>query len=175
MSNEVLSAIIERRSVRAFKNTAVPQEDLELLLKAMEAAPSAGNIQPWAFYVVHNDEVKKELCSISFNQNALIQAPIVIGICAKPAESAKTYGDLGTDFFCVQDTACVAQNLQLAAHSLGYGTVWIGIVKKDDVRTVLGAAKDEDPVALIALGVSNEEKPAPYDRIDWKSITTFVE
>lgn len=174
MSTDVIKALIERRSVRAFKDTPIPTEQLHLMLKSMEAAPSAGNIQPWSFYVISNSDIKEKLCETSFNQTALIQAPLVIGICAKPEESAKTYQDLGRDFFCVQDTACVAQNLQLAAYSLGYGSVWIGIVKKNEIRDIIGAKDDEVPVALIALGVADEE-PGAYERRDWQEITTFVE
>ncbi len=172
--NTVIDTIINRRSIRKFKDTQITQEHLQIMLKAMEAAPSAGNIQPWSFYVIKNKDVKKQLCEISFNQTALIEAPVVIAICAKPKESAATYQQLGQDFFCIQDTACVAQNLQLAAHSLGYGCVWIGIVKQDDIRQTIKATQSEQPVALIAIGIANET-PAAYDRIEWQKLTTFID
>jgi nitroreductase len=174
MSTSVIKAIIDRRSIRSFKSDTIPRQDIELLLKSMEAAPSAGNIQPWSFYVISNQEIKEKLTAISFNQTALSQAPLAFAICAKPQASAETYQELGANFFCVQDTACVAQNLQLAAHSLGYGTVWIGIVQKDEVRSAINAPADEDPVALIALGVPDEQ-PGEYQRVEWKEITTFID
>ena len=174
MSNSVIKAIVDRRSIRAFKNTPITPEDLNLLLKSMEAAPSAGNIQPWSIYVISNQEVKEKLTAVSFNQTALSQASLVFAICAKPLASAETYQELGAQFFCIQDTACVAQNLQLAAHSLGYGTVWIGIVQKDEIRSIIDAPPEEDPVALIALGIPNEPPPE-YQRVDWKEITTFID
>jgi len=60
---ELLEAIKERRSVRAFKQQDVPEETVEKLIDAARHAPSAGNIQPWEFVVVRNLEVKRKLAS----------------------------------------------------------------------------------------------------------------
>lgn len=172
--NQILSGIRERRSIREFTSDTVPHEDLEKMLSAMEAAPSAGNLQPWKFQVILNPEVKKKLFLVSFSQQALVDAPVVFAISAYPSKSAEKYGHTGMNLFCIQDTACVCQNLMLAAHSLGYGSVWIGVVHEQQVAAVLELESTEKPAALIAVG-KPKSPGGVYERIPWRKITTFIE
>ena len=57
LDNIVYNNMLERRSVRKYKDTKVSDEDIKLLLEAAMSAPSACNKQPWEFYVVKNEEV----------------------------------------------------------------------------------------------------------------------
>jgi nitroreductase len=169
----VIQNIFTRRSVRRLKSTSLPQEDIDLMLQCLEAAPSAGNLQPWFFYVVKNNELKKKLCQLSFDQKAVEQAPVVFVVCACPEESAAKYGDLGRNFFCIQDTAAAVQNLLLAIHDRGYAAVWIGVVKEDEIRECLNLPRDQKPVALIPVGLA-DETPAPMERKGWKTVSKII-
>jgi nitroreductase len=140
----------------------------------MEAAPSAGNLQPWGFYVVTRQELKDTLCTLSFDQQAVAQAGALFVITAKPALSAEKYDELGKTLFCLQDTACAAQNLLLAAHELGYGAVWIGVVKSREISEALDLPAAETPVALVPVGIPAEE-PGNYERTPWQEKTTFLD
>ena len=94
--SKVIDCIFKRRSIRNLKSDPIPQKDIDLLLQCLEAAPSAGNLQPWYFYVIKNQDLKKTLCELSFNQVVVEQAPVVFAVCAVPAVSQKEYGDCGS-------------------------------------------------------------------------------
>jgi nitroreductase len=169
----VIRAIFERRSIRALGPDPLPEKDLELLLRCLEAAPSAGNLQPWFFYVVKNPELKRQLCKLSFNQKAVEQAPVVFVVCAVPEESAKQYGDAGRNLFCIQDTAAAVQNILLAAHDLGYGAVWIGVLNGQEIAACLNLPAGQQPVALIPVG-QPAETPKPFERKGWLQVSKVI-
>ncbi|MCL5290359.1 MAG: nitroreductase family protein, partial [Firmicutes bacterium] len=107
---ETLTLLKSRFSVRRFKPDPVPDELLTQVLEAARWAPSAGNLQPWFFYVVKGREQKEALATFALNQRFLAQAPVCIVTCAEPARSARVYGDRGRDLYCYQDSAAAAQN-----------------------------------------------------------------
>jgi len=155
-TSAVIKNILTRRSIRKLKPDTIPQEDIDLMIKCLEASPSAGNLQPWFFYIVKNQEKKDKLCELSFNQEAVKQAPVVFVICSVPEESAATYEKIGEEFFCIQDTAAATQNLLLAVHDMGYATVWIGVVKAKEIAETLNMPSNQVPVAIIPVGMANE-------------------
>ncbi|HUU50748.1 MAG TPA: nitroreductase family protein, partial [Nitrospinota bacterium] len=83
--------ILKRRSCRDFSGEPLREGDLEILLEALRRAPSAGNIQPWFFYVVKNETIKKGLAQAAYGQNFLAKAPVVFVVCAIPRISATSY------------------------------------------------------------------------------------
>ncbi|HBT20085.1 MAG TPA: nitroreductase family protein [Peptococcaceae bacterium] len=157
MTNDVFEVIRERRSIRAFKPQNIPDEIVAKLLEAACRAPSAGNLQPWKFYVVKNEEIKKKLSAAAFNQSFVAQAPVVIVVCALPEESASRYGERGRSLYCIQDTAAAVQNLLLAAWALGIGSCWVGAFDEQMAASVLGLSKKERPVAIISLGYPRKD------------------
>jgi nitroreductase len=66
--------------------------------------------------------------------------------------------------FWPQDCSCAAQNMQLVAHDIGIGCVWVAIYPLADrvqkCREILGVPDDITPFALLAMGVPNEVLPA---------------
>ena len=56
-----MANLFTRVSIRKFQDKKIEKKDLEYILRAAMAAPSAGNQQPWEFYVVENREVLKQL------------------------------------------------------------------------------------------------------------------
>jgi nitroreductase len=174
MKSPVIDCIMNRRSIRSLKPDPLPDKDVETMLECLEAAPSAGNLQPWQFLVVRSPRLKDELCRLSFDQAVVKQAPVVFVVCAVPEQSAAEYGDVGKRLFCIQDTAAAVQNLLLAVHALGYGAVWIGVVKEQEIAACLQLPEGNVPVALIPVGLANET-PKPMERRGWRKITRFVE
>jgi len=152
MTEDVFEAIKERKSIRAFKSQDIPDATVTRLLEAACHAPSAGNLQPWKFYVVKSREIKEKLAEAAFNQRFLTQAPVVIVVCALPEESAVRYGERGKNLYCIQDTAAAVQNLLLSAWALGIGSCWVGAFDEQKTASVLGLSKKERPVAIIPLG-----------------------
>ncbi len=173
MNSQAIDCIMTRRSIRSLKPDSLPEKDIETLLSCLEAAPSAGNLQPWFFCLITDPAVKKQLCQLSFDQQVVMQAPLVFAVCALPEESAKQYGDVGRKLFAIQDTAAATQNLLLAAHALGYGAVWIGVVREQEVALCLGLPEGTVPVALVPVGYANET-PKPMERKGWRTLTKRI-
>ena len=69
-----MDSIIERRSIRKYKEVEVPQDQIEKIVEAAVKAPSAKNRQPWK-YIVYSESAKKELLDIMEDHHlkALIQ------------------------------------------------------------------------------------------------------
>jgi nitroreductase len=121
MGNQVLDAIANRRSIRGYGRDAVSGERLDAILKAAREAPSGLNRQPWHFTVVRNSgviaEVNAEAVKILEMEGSDIfyAAPLVIFISG---EKGWRWSKL--------DAGIAVQNIALAAHSLGLGSVILG-------------------------------------------------
>ena len=71
-------AVVERRATNAFAPDEVPEETLNAILQLGLQAPSGYNLQPWRFIVVREEENRKRLQSVAFNQPKVGQAPVVV-------------------------------------------------------------------------------------------------
>ncbi len=160
----VQDAINQRRSIRTYKKKPLPKGTVEALLESAHLAPSAGNIQPWAFIIADKAETKKALSHAAYEQKALTEAPVVIVVCANEEAAAERYGERGRNLYCIQDTAAAIQNILLTACSLGLGSCWIGAFKEAEISTMINAPKGMRPVALIPVGYPNES-PAARGRL----------
>ena len=157
---DVLEAIATRRSVREFKPDPVKEEDLKKILKAAQWAPSAGHCQPLELVVIKDPEVKLRLARAALGQMFIAEAPVVIVVCADVNRTMRRYGKRGEELYCIQDTAAAAMNITLAAHSLGYGTCWVGAFDELRVADVIRAPGGVRPLAILPVG-KPAEKPSP--------------
>ena len=150
---EVLEAIKTRRSIRHYKPDPVDDETLRKVLEAAHWAPSWGNTQCWRFIVVRDNSIKAELADslvktvkssdgTLYNPatKAIMQAPVVIVVCAELGKSGKFFGKPATDKgdWFMFDVALAMQNLALAAHALGLGTVIVGAIDAKKAAEILG-------------------------------------
>jgi nitroreductase len=163
MKMDVFKAIKGRRSVRAFTDEPVSEEEIMKIIDAARWAPSAGNIQPWEFVVVRDTKLKRELVEAASDQTFIEEAPVVLVVCANPTRSSRRYGSRGISLYCLQDTAAAIQNINLAAYALGLATCWVGTFQEEKTRRVLNLPDDLRPVAIIPVG-HPAEKPAPTPR-----------
>jgi nitroreductase len=148
----VIEAIKNRGSTRAFTNEPVSHEEVEQLIDAARHAPSAGNIQPWEFIIIRDPEIKKSIAQAALNQTFIEQASVTIAVCADTAKSGRGYGSRGTDLYCIQDTAAATQNILLSAEALGLATCWIGAFNEKQVKEILNLPNEVRPLALIPVG-----------------------
>ena len=168
---EVLHAISNRRSHRAYKTDQLPEDVLATILKAGLEAPSARNRQPWHFSVVQNagliqevhDEAAKNMTSETGSPRfkdpefqIFYHAPTVIFIFAD-----KEF------YWSHVDSGIAVENMALAAESLGVGSVILGLPlpafkgdKADDLRTRLECPGGYDFVVALALGYATDDKNA---------------
>ncbi len=157
---DVFEAIKNRRSVRAFSNQPVSDEEIDRLIDAARWAPSAGNLQPWEFIVVREPEIKHGLCRAAGNQTFIEEAPVVVVVCADPQRSAKGYRSRGINLYCLQDTAAATQNMLLTAQAMGLATCWVGAFHEEEARKVLRIPDGVRPVAIVPVGHAAEKPRA---------------
>lgn len=122
MGNPVLSAIADRRSIRSYTNVKVTREQFDILLKAAVQAPSARNSQPWHFSVVQNrallDEISAEV-NKNINQD--------VGDIFHGVQAAVFLSCDALSRWARHDCGIAVQTIALAAHSIGLGTVILGM------------------------------------------------
>lgn len=173
MKLDILEAISNRRSIRAFTDQEVSNDQVMYLLKAMIMSPSAGNQQPWRIYVIRDAKVKEKLALGAYGQAFIKKAPVVFVICRVPEESGARYKDRGRNLYSIQDTAAMTQTLLLATHALQLGACWVGAFNDSAIATALDCAPGVFPVAIVPVGYPAESPPSGSRRaID--SIVHFI-
>ncbi len=164
-ANETLEVIHNRKSVRHFTDQPVSKEQIEILLRAGMAAPTAVNRQPWAFYVVTQRETLDALGEQLPYAKMLHQAQAAIVVCGDMEKA----GNLKEKGYWVQDCAAATENILLAAESMGLGAVWTASYPYDDRTEVvireLELPKKYVPLNVIPIGYPTGED-MPKDK--WK-------
>ena len=133
MTNQVIETIKSRSSIRAYKPQMLTEEQVKILIDAALASPSARNMQPWSINVLQNKELITELekAIVDFfvqrdekgvidilksrNNKVFYDAPCVFVI---PIDPKNTYATI--------DAGILAQNIALAAKSIGLDSVILG-------------------------------------------------
>ena len=171
MGNEVLDAIMQRRSIYQFKPEAVSTEKITSILEAGRWAPSYANSQPWEFITVADSKLKQEVVEIvreTMAAHAGIEgAHVIIVTCVDPEKD---------QYHFVEDGAVATQNMALAAHSLGLATYWVGILSSTNdrksvehrIKEVLSIPERIRVISLLPLGVpaySIEKERKPLEEI----------
>jgi len=155
---ETLKAILTRRSIRKYTNNSLPEEYYEVMLKAAMHAPSARNRQPWHFIIISDRGILKQLAEVSPSWKMLEVAASAIVVC----------GDQNledSESFIIQDCSAATQNILLAAHELGLGSVWLGVHPREDrlipLKNILDIPENIIPVSMISIGKPDEERETP--------------
>ncbi|HIZ78694.1 MAG TPA: nitroreductase family protein [Candidatus Lachnoclostridium stercorigallinarum] len=163
---QTMETILTRRSIRSFEKKPIPEEDMKQIVDAALHAPSAMGRQTWKFTVVMNREKIQQLAraagKVLGREDYDMYSPEALIIPSNSKESR-----FGRD-----DNACAMENIFLAAHSLGIGSVWInqlhGICDEPAVREVLrefGIPDDHVVYGLAALGYADDTVIQPKERI----------
>jgi len=171
---ELMEAIRGRRSIRKYTSRAVDDKTLNTILEAARQAPSWANTQCWRFVVVRDEKLRNKLADtglviskkiLNRGTEAMRVTPIAIVVCAEmrqagysfkePKEPATDKGD-----WYMYDVALAMQNLTLAAHALGLGTVHVGAFDAIKVAEILGVPEGYAVVAMTPLGYPDESPKA---------------
>jgi nitroreductase len=173
---EVLEAIHNRRSIRRYKPDTIDDNAIQTALEAARWAPSWSNTQCWRFVVVRDTRIKAGLAGCLLMRpradtlvdnpalKSFHQAPVIIVLCAETGKAGfRSDGSPETDKgdWFMFDTALAMQNLVLAAHALGLGTVIIGAFDAEKATKILGVPEGFRVVAMTPLGVPDREGQAP--------------
>ena len=164
--NEVIKAMIERRSIRKFKPDMVPQDIIDQIIEAGTYAATGMNKQAPIIISVTNKALRDELSKVNAqimgrDVDPFYGAPVVLIVLADK-NAAPTY---------VYDGSLVMGNLMLAAHSLGIGSCWIHRAKQEfempeykKLLKDLGIEGDYEGIGHCILGYADCELPAPPAR-----------
>lgn len=181
--DDFLKFLTERRSVRKFKQEAVPDEIITKLLEAGRHAPSRANSQPWKFIVVTNEDNRKALSKAAYGQKLIANAPLSIVILGvvDPRKSVPDrtselvdagafgnevkefadhilddwkYNELKVD--CAMNSAIAAAQIMLAAEAFGLGCCWVKLCKDDDVLKSLNVPEGYYHTGILAIGYPDE-------------------
>jgi len=130
---------------------------IEDVLEAARLAPSGNNKQPWKFMIIKDT---KKLDGL-FYQDFVLKAPVIIVCAADPTVYQKVEGwDSEDDVRAIRDLSIATSQMVLQATELGLGTCYIGWVKKDKIKEVLGIEKKYLVPYVITLGYPDEEPDA---------------
>ncbi|HOW68050.1 MAG TPA: nitroreductase family protein [Candidatus Paceibacterota bacterium] len=152
-----LDFIFARRSIRVFESGPVGEAEVELLLRAAMAAPSAMARDPWRFVVIRQRDTLEAIAASLPNGGMLASAAVGIVVC----------GDLNVAHdrqlsYLLQDCSAAIENILLAASAIGLGACWLGVHPRENriarLREILDLPEDIIPVAGIALGIPGEKK-----------------
>ena len=147
---DMLEVIHSRRSIRQYADAPVTDAQVETVLRAAMAAPSASNQQPWRFVVVRDAAIRGKLAEATPYASPVGRAPVGIVVLGDTRDN-KHPG------FWVQDCAAAVENLLLATHAIGLGAVWIGVHPNEErasaVAAIVGAPDGVVPLCMIAVGV----------------------
>jgi nitroreductase len=188
--NQIIKNIKQRRSIRRYLDKKIPKKIIDEIIEAGRYAPSSHNSQPWRFIIVSKKSKIKELSNkvkawytflsrweflirifvkiqkinasakrklLSDKDMFFYDAPILILICSKPKR------------FYRQDCSCAAQNMMLAARSLGIGSCWIGFADvafnyNPRLSMSVGVPKDHKVVASLVFGYPEKFPSSTHPR-----------
>jgi nitroreductase len=157
-----INNIMTRTSIRQYTNEPVSKADIETMLRAGMAAPTAVNKQPWHFVAVTN---KEKLAELAGRRGMIKQAGVAIVVCGNLDKAMQGPAQA----FWIQDCSAATENILLAANALGLGAVWTGCYPMEDrvaeVSKVLKLPETIVPLCVIAIG-HPAEQPTPKDK--WK-------
>jgi nitroreductase len=173
---EIIEAIKGRRSVRSLRPDPIPEETLHTVLEAVRWSPSWANTQCWEVVVVKDTETKRLLTDTLSSANparkGIMQAPITLVLVGIKERAGFKRGSAETDKgdWYMFDCGIAMQNLCLAAHGEGLGTVIVGAFDAEKAARVLQVPPGRAVVTMTPLGYP-AKVPSPPKR---KEMETFV-
>lgn len=158
--NPVIENLLTRRSCRAFLEKKIPANQLNEILQTAIYAPSGMGRQSWQFTAVTDRAKIQQLCAAIGKELGRegynMYSPQVLIIPSNEADSP----------FGKEDNACALENIFLAAHSYGIGSVWInqlqGLSDRPAIRSLLtqfGIPQNHTVYGIAALGYPSAELP----------------
>jgi nitroreductase len=126
---EALDLIFRRRSIRKFTDEPVSNAQIDLLLQAAMAAPTAMNLKPWHFVVVTEAEILRRINhTLIFGK---MKAPCAVSVCGDLRAGKRV------EKFWIQDCSAATENLLLAATGLGLGAYGVALRQSRGIKSKL--------------------------------------
>lgn len=167
--NEVIRQLFERKSVRAFTEQEISDEDKQLILEAAAMAPTAGNQQLYTILDITDAALKEKLAESCDHQPFIAKGKMVLIFCADCRKWYEAFQAAGCEprlpgagdlMLAVSDAMIAAQNTVTAAWSLGIGSCYIGdIMENVEIhRDILALPSYVFPVGMLVFGYPTQQQ-----------------
>ena len=162
-----MEEILNRRSIRKYKNTPVDKDIIDKLLDSARLAPSGNNTQPWHFIVITDERIKEEVAKHANNQKWMLTAPVFIACVADIRSRIKDDRQIEIDeessFLevkqIIRDTSIASEHIVLEAIAQNLGTCWVAWFTQKEMRAVLGIPEDKYLLSILTVGYPDENPP----------------
>ena len=165
--------IDKRRSIRAFTDKKVEDAQIMELLAMAHKAPSGGNLCPWEFIIIRDQERLKAITENTFassnpklTQAWIATAPVIVVVCGLPGKITERYGNVMKDVreLMLQDIGAVVENFLLGAVDMGLASCWVVGFHKEPLKKLLALPEGVEPTVVLPLGYGANEgvlRPRP--------------
>jgi len=181
--NPVIKTLTEHRTIRKYKSDPISNELLEQILQAGFRASTTGNMQLYSVIVSRDDDKRKELCKLHFGQKMVEEAPVLLTFCAdfnrfnkwcRQRNAEPGYDNYLSFFTAAIDALLVAQNVCVAAESVGLGICYLGTTtyQADKLISFFDLPEGVVPVTTVVLGYP-AENPEQADRLPTEAMVHY--
>lgn len=156
----MLNILLERRSIRKYKDIKIEEQKINQILGAGKVAPSGKNKKPWELMVIEDKEILKELSMVKPKGGLFLsETPTAIAVIGNE-ELSDTW---------VEDCSIVSTFIQLEAHNQGLGSCWVQMKNRytEDggdaellAKEILGVPTNKRLLCIISIGYPDQERPA---------------
>lgn len=167
--NPAYECIMTRASCRSFSDYRPTEEQIDSLVRAGLAAPTARDARAWDIIVVTDRDMLDTIAAECQYIKMAAEAPLALVACGNLGIARAKGGDR----YWVQDVSAMTENILLAAHSMGLGAVWCGIYPVPErvkfVQELLELPDSIVPLNVIPIG-EPKSKLHPKDKFDAERI-----
>ena len=150
--SDFLSFLSTRSSVRTFSDEPLTEEQIASIIRCAGTAPSAGNRESWDVVIVTDEGLREDLSDAAFQQEHVMDAPVILVVCANYVRSMAQYGERGI-LYAIEDATIAATYMMLGAHAGGLHSCWTGAFDEKGVTEILGLPVHIRPLVLLAVGI----------------------
>lgn len=187
--NQTIQEIFQRKSVRAYSDEKITDQEKELILQSALQAPTAGNMTLYSIIEVKDQKIKDQLAVLCDHQPFIAKAPLVLLFLADYQKWYDMFEEYDIDIpkleeadmmLAMEDCMIAAQNAVVAGESLGIGSCYIGDILEnyETHQKLFHLPKYAIPTTLLVFGKPTpqqikREKPKRFDVEDIVSIDTY--
>lgn len=171
-ASQLLQILSDRKSIRNFKTTPIPDDVAKKIIETGQRAPSACNLQTYSVVWVRDAEIREKVWNACFAPKDIRKAPLLFVICADVRRLIKVLDYLSHDhclkhgqgcalkLMSIIDATLVAENITIAAECYGLGSVFIGsALANKKVIKALSLPRGVLPLTLLCVGYPDEQPP----------------
>ena len=177
MQNEVINAIMSRRSIRQYHQVPVGRDTIMQIMTCGINAANGQNKQSWEVRIIDNPTTLQQVQDLMAVGNPALPAEMVRGCMRGAPVMTFIARDKGYDF-SAYDCGLLAGNLMLAAQSLGVGSIWLGspvrfindAENSAEILSLLGFSENYELSLCVGLGYANETpaaKPRDINKVQF--------